>query len=61
MITANWYNQVTDHDIEITLYNNNWEFDISVGKNDFYNTISLNKKQLGEIIQKLVVIHGEMM
>lgn len=60
MINANWYNPITDHDIEITLYSNNWEFDISVGKNDFYNTISLDKKQLGELIQKLVVIHGEM-
>jgi hypothetical protein len=60
MINANWYNHVTDHDIEVTLYSNNWELDISVGKNDFYNTISLTKKQVGEVIQKLEVMYKEM-
>lgn len=49
----------TDTCLEVTLYSNNWELDLSVG-GDWPETIRLTKSQLSELIVGLVEIHKEM-
>lgn len=61
MITHTAYDIQSDSGIDVTLYSNRTEFDISIHLNGWANTISLNKEQVSNLIVALVEMHKEML
>lgn len=60
MITHTAYDNNSDYELDVTLYSNNREFDMSIHRNGWANTISLDKEQVSNLILALVEMHKEM-
>lgn len=60
MITFNTIDEKFGTELDVTLYGNKWEFELSVGKNGFSEFVNLNKKQVSNLIVALVEMHKEM-
>lgn len=60
MITFNTFDVASDNMLEVNLYSNRYELDITIGSEHFGNTMSLDKEQLSELIAALVEMNKEM-
>lgn len=60
MITFNTTDDKSGNDLDVTLFSNKWEFELSVG-NDWPESLNLNKDQVSNLIVALVEMHKEML
>lgn len=60
MITHNACDDKSGCELDVTLYSNKYEFEMSIHQNGWANTLNLNKEQVTNLIVALVEIHKEM-
>ena len=63
MISHSFVDDRTNNSLDVTLYSNNQELEISVGHADgnFHNVMNLTKKQLGALIILLKILNKDML